>query len=532
MSDLDRSARAMTVLTAVSRLSGFARVLVFTYVFGKTYLANTYVSANTVPNILFELFAAGALQAVLVPTMVRFVQKGHEEAEEIAGTLLGLLCGALAFIGVAAAALAAPIMGLLVGDVRDAAVRQAEIELGAVFLWFFLPQLVFYGANIIATAVLNAHNRFALPVFAPALNNAVVITAYLVFDAMHEGPLTLDLTRPELWIVAGGTTLGVVVFCSLPVAAVWSRGFRLRPRWNLRHPALREILRDGAWAGVFLAATQLVQIVILKVANRVEGAPTAYQFAFVMFMLPHALFSVPVMTTRYPAMARAALVDDWHEYRRTVAGAVRSIAYLALAASAVSVAVAEPAARLLARGQGAVLAPRIADAAMAFAPGIAGFGLLLFFTRASYAATDARTPALVNLGVVSVTSTLMLVVVPRLDDEHLVTGLTGAHALGNVCAATILGLVVGRRVVGRGAARLGVGGACTRSVVAAGGAALAGWVVGHGVGWGSSATAVASILAGTAVAVVAYVGVQWMLGGPDPATAWRTLGAGEAERAT
>ena len=189
MSDLDRSARAMTVLTAVSRLSGFARVLVFTYVFGKTYLANTYVSANTVPNILFELFAAGALQAVLVPTMVRFVQKGHEEAEEIAGTLLGLLCGALAFIGVAAAALAAPIMGLLVGDVRDAAVRQAEIELGAVFLWFFLPQLVFYGANIIATAVLNAHNRFALPVFAPALNNAVVITAYLVFDALHEGPL-------------------------------------------------------------------------------------------------------------------------------------------------------------------------------------------------------------------------------------------------------------------------------------------------------------------------------------------------------
>lgn len=123
MSDLDRSARAMTVLTAVSRLSGFARVLVFTYVFGKTYLANTYVSANTVPNILFELFAAGALQAVLVPTMVKFVQKDQREAEEIAGTILGLLCGGLAFVGVAALALATPVMGLLVGDVRADAVR-------------------------------------------------------------------------------------------------------------------------------------------------------------------------------------------------------------------------------------------------------------------------------------------------------------------------------------------------------------------------------------------------------------------------
>lgn len=535
MTDLDRSARAMTVLTAVSRLSGFARVLVFTYVFGKTYLANTYVSANTVPNILFELFAAGALQAVLVPTMVRFVQRDHREAEEIAGTLLGLLCGALACIGVAAAALATPIMELLVADVRDPAVRQAEVELGALFLWFFLPQLVFYGANIVATAVLNARNRFALPVFAPALNNAVVIVAYLVFDAIHDGPLTLDLSRAELWIVAGGTTLGVVVFCSLPVAAVWRDGFRLRPRWNPRHPGLGEILRDGAWAGVFLAATQVVQIVILKVANRVEGAPTVYQFAFVMFMLPHALFSVPVMTTRYPTMARTAQAGDWEGYRRTVAGAVRSIAFLALAASAVSVAVAEPAARLLARGQGAVLAPRIADAAMAFAPGIVGFGLLLFFTRASYAATDARTPALVNLGVVAVVSTLMLVVVGGLDDDHLVTGLTGAYALGHVCAATVLGVVVGRRIVARGAAPLGVGGACVRSAVAAGAAALAGWAVAHGVGGASSgassASAFGAIVVGAVVAAAVYLVAQWGLGGPDPATAWRTLGAGETEAA-
>ena len=63
MTDLNRSARTMAVLTVVSRLSGFARVVVFATVFGKTYLANTYVSSNTLPNILFELFAAGALQA-------------------------------------------------------------------------------------------------------------------------------------------------------------------------------------------------------------------------------------------------------------------------------------------------------------------------------------------------------------------------------------------------------------------------------------------------------------------------------------
>ena len=115
MVDLNRSARLMGALTVVSRLTGFARVVVFAAVFQKSYLANTYISSNTVPNILFELFAAGALQAVLVPTMVRLMPFAGEssgpdsggrdrlrEAEHVAGTVLGLLCGLLSLLAVVA----------------------------------------------------------------------------------------------------------------------------------------------------------------------------------------------------------------------------------------------------------------------------------------------------------------------------------------------------------------------------------------------------------------------------------------------
>ncbi|MFN8051079.1 MAG: lipid II flippase MurJ [Acidimicrobiales bacterium] len=536
MTDLNRSARLMAVLTVVSRLSGFARVMVFTWVFGKSYLANTYVSSNTVPNILFELFAAGALQAVLVPTMVRLMPSaaaGREglqhptEAERVAGTVVGLLCGVLAFVGVVAVAFGPQVMRLLVDDVPSARIRQDEVELGALFLWFFMPQLVFYGANVVATAVLNARNRFALPVFAPTLNNVVVIGAYLWFDAVHTGPLTLDLTSAETWIVAGGTTLAVVVFCALPVLAVWREGFSLRPRFEVRQPAIVALLREGAWAGVFLALTQVVQVVILKVANREAGAPTVYQFAFILFTLPHALFSVPVMTTRFPQMSRAAQAGDWVDYRRTVAIAVRSIAFLALAASAVSIAVAGPGAELLAYGKGASLAPRIAAATMAFAPGIVGFGLLLFFTRALYATTDARTPALVNLGLVVVTSVVMLTAVPLLSNRDLVTGLAGAFAVGNLGGALALGWIVDRRLEARSAGTMHVAAPVTRSLVAAVVAAGLGWLAGDAVGWATKPAAVLAVAAGASVAIVVFVGIQWALGGPGPQLALRTLGAGD-----
>lgn len=536
MTDLDRSARLMGVLTVVSRASGFARVAVFALVFGRTYLANTYASSNTVPNILFELFAAGALQAVLVPSLVRALAD-RDDAERLAGSVLGVVSAFLAALGVAAALAGPALMGLLVGDVRSAAVRQAEIELGALFLWFFAPQLACYGANVVATAVLNARQRFALPVFAPTLNNVVVIAAYLWFDAVHDGPLTLDLTAGETWIVAGGTTLGVVVFCALPVAAVWRDGFRLRPRLDVRHPALGRLAREGAWAGVFLAVAQVVQVVVLRVANREPGAPTAYQFAFIFFTLPHALFSVPVMTTRFPEMSRAAHDGDWPAYRRSVATAVRSITFLALGATAVSVAVARPAAEVVAFGRGAGLAPRIGEATMAFAPGIVGFGLMLLFTRALYAVGDARTPALVNLAVSAVTAAVMLTVVAGLDDRHLVTGLAAAFAAGTLTGAAALGAVVRREVVRREVVRravaspgvemgLGLGLPVARAVAAGAVASAAGWSVTHAIGVDGRSVAAMAVAAGSAAAVVVYLAGQALLGGPTPRQALATTGAG------
>src|SRR5262249_35021634 len=84
-----RAAAGMGGVTAVSRLAGFARVLVIAAVLGTTYLGNTFQAANSVSNVLFELLAAGALSAVLVPTFVRLIDAGDDgEADRLANGLL------------------------------------------------------------------------------------------------------------------------------------------------------------------------------------------------------------------------------------------------------------------------------------------------------------------------------------------------------------------------------------------------------------------------------------------------------------
>jgi putative peptidoglycan lipid II flippase len=522
----NRAALRMSALTAVSRLTGFARVVVVAAVLGASYLGNTYQSANTVPNILFELFAAGVLQSVLVPVMVEAVDAREPgRAEGVAGAVLGAVLALLAGI-VAVGMVAAPwVMRLLVSGVDDPATQAAQVELGTFLLWFFLPQVLFYGANTVATAVLNARGSFALPVFAPTVNNVVVIGTYLLFDAMRGGAApSLDLTTAEKVVLAGGTTLAVVAFCAVPIVALWVRGFRLRPRWAPQDPVLRRLARRGAWAAGFLALTQALLLAVLFLANGVEGGVVVYQLAFVMFMLPHSLFAVPVFTTAFPALSRFVQGEDWSGFATELGRAMRSTLLFTTLAAAALVALAGPLGEVMARGNAADRAGSVAAATAGFAVGLPGFSILLLLTRAAYADGDTRSPTLVNLVVVLVGVTAMATGAALVDDADRVTALAIGYAMANTIGAAVLAVVVRRRLGRHGAAVHGVllPGARLFGAAVAGGAAAAGVVA--TIGWESSGAAVASlVLGGVAVVAVGLTGL-WVLGGPTPAVAVRTLG--------
>src|SRR5687767_3330037 len=88
-----RAAAVMGAATAVSRVLGFGRVLVIAAVLGTTDLGNTFSASNSVSNVLFDLLAAGALSAVLVPAFVELFDRGpagagERQAERLGGVLL------------------------------------------------------------------------------------------------------------------------------------------------------------------------------------------------------------------------------------------------------------------------------------------------------------------------------------------------------------------------------------------------------------------------------------------------------------
>lgn len=447
-SSLARSTALMTVLTLVSRATGLVRIVLVGAVVGTTFLGNTYQSTNTIPNVVFELMAAGTFQAVLIPSLVRLTDRGdQEQAEHVAASVFGVALVALFGVAVTGMVFAHQIAELLFSG-SDEAVRADQVRLGSIFLLIFLPQVGMYATGMVATGVLNAQQRFAIPAIAPAVNNLIVCTAYGLFWWSRDGAdPSLDLTGVQIALLAGGTTAGVVGFSLLPLLAVRRTPFHLRVAFDRRHPEVRRILKMGVWAAGFLASTQLLILVELLLANRIQGGVVALQIGWTFFLLPYALFAQPVLTALFPTMSRQAALADHEGFARSVERGTEMICLFVIPAAIAFLAVGPALCRAILFGAiDRAGADQVSRVVMAFAPGVVGYGLLLFYARALYARDDAHTPTIVNLVAGVVGGLAMVVLFPLTSDRWQVPVLAAVHALVYSLAAVAIARVVALRL--------------------------------------------------------------------------------------
>ena len=513
--DAARDTGTVAALTLVSRLTGFVRIVAVAAVLGTTFLGNTYQTANTVPNIVFELVAAGVLTAVLLPSLVRLLDGPDPgEAEHVARSVLGIVGAALGALAVLGIVLAPQLMGALLSAVPEGEGRVDQVRVGTVLLRCFLPQLVLYAAGMVATAVLHARGRFALPAIAPVLNNVVVTATYAAFWLMtRDGGGGLDLSAAEQLVLGLGTTAGVVAFCAVPVVAVVRSGTSLWPRFDHRHPEVRRLGRLGGWAAVQLGSTQLLLVVVLVLANAVEGGVVAYQLAFTVFLLPHAVVALPVATALYPALARCAAARDGSGFATTTSDGLLAVLLLTAPAAAGLVALAGPLAELLSLGEAAGGVSQIAGAIAGFGPGLLGYGALVFLTSASYAAGNTRTPALVHLGVLLAGGAAMVVAAAVVDGAGRVAWLAAAHSGAHLLGALVL-VGPARAAAGRPhPAHLARPIASTVASAAAAGVVMG--TVAQVVDGGNRASAALALVVAGSVGLVTYLAGQ-RLGGLRP----------------
>ncbi|MGD9798866.1 MAG: murein biosynthesis integral membrane protein MurJ [Acidimicrobiia bacterium] len=438
----------MGAITAVSRLLGFGRVLVVAAVLGTTYLGNAFQAANSFSNVLFELLAAGALSAVLVPVFVELLDRDDQAgAEQVAGGVLGLALlglGVVTVVGVVAAPLVAR---LLTPGVPDATAAEQR-ELIAHLLRFFVPQVLLYAAGAVATAVLYARRRFAVTALAPIGNTVVTIASLLALRAVADGPLGLDVAGGERWLLVVAGSGGVVAFVGILLVACERSGFRLRPRLPRGDARVWSAVRRSGWGVVLHTGAGVLQGAAVIGGAAVAGGVVAYQIGWVFFLAPYAVLAQPIHTAILPELVVEA--GEPPVFASSVRWSLERMALLVLPVAAGLLALAGPGMRLVSFGESGEAGADLLRAALCgLAVGLFPYGAFLLLARAFYALGDSRFPGLVALGSSAGGALVVAVGAPMTDGSARVVLLGAAHSAAYAVGALVLGVTLARRLGSR-----------------------------------------------------------------------------------
>ncbi|MEZ5202800.1 MAG: lipid II flippase MurJ, partial [Micropruina glycogenica] len=256
-------------------------------------LADTYSLGNSLPNIIYILVAGGALNAVFIPQLVRHMQNDEDGGHGFANRLLRVVTLITLALTIAAV-LAAPWIVQLYATSEYSA---REFDLALAFARLCLPQIVFYGLYTMFAQVLNARGHFGSPMFAPIVNNVVVIGAAIAFLRVAGDTVDVySITDGEVAWLGIMTTLGVALQALVLIPVLLRSGFRFAYVKGLRGFGLGHTGKLAIWTiGLvlvnqlgFLVVTRLATLanVLASRADVVAQGLTTYQKAFLIFMLP------------------------------------------------------------------------------------------------------------------------------------------------------------------------------------------------------------------------------------------------------
>ncbi|MFL6251960.1 MAG: murein biosynthesis integral membrane protein MurJ [Actinomycetes bacterium] len=457
---LARSTALMATGTLLSRITGLLRVtvLVATLGVGESRLADVYNVANTTPNIIYELVLGGILSSIFVPVFVEVrTTRGQRQAWHVARATMTI---AMAGLGLLAAVtmVAAPWIIRLYVHSGSPAERAQAIELGGQLLAMFMPQIVFYGVGAVMTGLLNAHRRFGVPMFAPILNNLVVIAVGLTFHALvgQQVPQVGEVTTGQKLLLGLGTTAGVVAMTMVQWPFLRRIGFRFHFVWNWRDRAIRKMATLSAYTVGYVVTNQLGYLLVPVLAYGVQGGYTAYTTAFIFFQLPHGVFAVSVMTALLPPLSEYAVARDWAAFRATMARGIRLTAAVLLPAALGYLALAGPIVRLLlehgvvTEASTSLLVPVL----MVFVLGLVPFSTFQLVLRAFYALQDTRTTFRVNLVSVGVNVVVDLLLFNLLPQRWKIPGLAFGHVSSYTVGSALLLYLLSRRIGGLEGSRI------------------------------------------------------------------------------
>jgi putative peptidoglycan lipid II flippase len=420
--------------TLASRLLGFARDAMVAALLGAGPVADAFLAAFQLVNVIRRLLSEGALNAALVPAWLRVRDTaGAAAAAAFAGRVLGTISVALILV----TAILGFAMPLVIAALAPGFVGHATLQLAVDDSRLMLPYLAFAGPVTVMMGLLNAQHRYALTAFSPLLFNLALIAVMAVL-------LVRPRDAPDAAVIMAGT-VGITGLLQLLVLALRRGKSFATPLRIALDPEMRGFLCKAVPGMIANSSPQLLIVAGAIIASSSPSAVSWLYFANRLIELPLGVVGVAMGTVLVPELTHAVRGDD---HAAVVAAESRGLELaigLALPATLGLMVLSQPIVHLLFE-HGAFTAADTTATARALALlslGLPAHVMVKALSPAFFARDDTRTPLLATLAGLAVAVLAALLLQPWFG----AAGIAASIALAAWSSASVL--------IARGAAAFG-----------------------------------------------------------------------------
>jgi putative peptidoglycan lipid II flippase len=428
-----RLAHAGLIVSATflaSRVLGWLRLVVIANTFAAGPALDSFFAAFRIPDLIFQLVAAGALGSALIPIVSGLLATGQQSrAWRVVSTVTNLMLIGLFVLAVVLFVLA-PVVVPAITPGFAGTERDRTIELTRLML--LSP--IFLALGSVATSVLNAAGRFVAAAIAPIVYNlAIIVATFVLAPAFGVEGLAI------------GVVIGSLGHLLVQLWSVRRLGFRYSPRIDTAEPEARTALWLMAPRALGLGAGQITFVVMTSLASTLgAGAITAYNVAFTLLQIPIGVIGVPLGTVVFPSLSREVALGNETEYVSLLTRALRLLIYTMLPIAGLLAILRVPIVQVLFPAFDARAVEQTSSTLLFFVVGLAAHALIAILARAFYARQDTRTPVAAAILAVVINSSLAFVFVGPLG----LPGLALAIALAAWVEAVVLVWLLKRRLAG------------------------------------------------------------------------------------
>jgi putative peptidoglycan lipid II flippase len=331
-----RSFLTVSTGTLASRLLGFARDSMIAALLGAGPVADAFLAAFQLVNVVRRLLSEGALNAALVPAWLRVRETGGAvAAAAFAGSVLGTVSAAL----VVATALIGLLMPLVMTALAPGFAGSETLQLAVDDARLMLPYLAFAGPVTVMMALLNAQGRFALTAFSPLLFNIALIAVMAALLGWRRDALFAALIM--------AATVGIAGLLQLLILVSRHGAGTATPLRISFDPQMRGFVAKAIPGMIASSGPQLLVVAGAIIASGAPSAVSWIYFANRLVELPLGIVGVAMGTVLVPEMTRALRGNDAGAVASAESRAIELATGLALPAMLGLMVLSTPIVRLL-----------------------------------------------------------------------------------------------------------------------------------------------------------------------------------------